>query len=173
MKVVLHICCGVCAAGVVEKLLSEGHEVCGYFFNPNIHPQEEYMRRLETAVKVAEEMKFTLEEGAYVPEDWCKETESLAGEPEGGRRCEVCYKYRLEGTYRYMKDSGLDVFTTTLTVSPHKSAEVINRIGVEIGSEHFLARDFKKKAGFQRANELAKEWHLHRQDYCGCVFSKR
>ena len=173
MKVALHICCGVCAAGVAERLLSEGHEVCGYFFNPNIHPQEEYQRRLDAALKAAEEMKFTLEEGPYVPEDWYKETESLAGEPEGGKRCEVCYKYRLEQTYRYMTESGLDVFTTTLTISPHKSAVVINRIGAEIGGDLFLARDFKKKAGFQRASELAKEWHLHRQDYCGCIYSKR
>lgn len=173
MKVALHICCGVCAAGVAERLLSEGHEVHGYFFNPNIHPREEYRRRLEAALKVAEEMKFTFEEGPYIPEDWNKETESLADEPEGGKRCEVCYKYRLEQTYRYMNESGLDAFTTTLTISSHKSAEVINRIGAEIGDDLFLARDFKKKAGFQRANELAKEWHLHRQDYCGCIFSKR
>jgi predicted adenine nucleotide alpha hydrolase (AANH) superfamily ATPase len=173
MKVALHICCGVCAAGVAERLLSEGYEVRGYFFNPNIHPQEEYQRRLDAALKVAEEMKFTLEEGPYMPENWYKETESLADEPEGGKRCEVCFRYRLEQTCRYMTESGLDAFTTTLTISPHKSAEVINRIGVEIGGDLFLARDFKKKAGFQRANELAKEWKLHRQDYCGCIFSKR
>ncbi len=173
MKVALHICCGVCAAGVAERLLSEGHEVRGYFFNPNIHPQEEYKKRLEAALKVAGEMKLVLEEGPYVPEDWLEKAEPLAGEPEGGRRCEVCYRYRLARTYQYMKDAGLDAFTTTLTVSPQKPAEVINRIGEEIGGDRFLARDFKKKAGFQRANELAGEWHLHRQDYCGCIYSKK
>ena len=172
MKVALHICCGVCAAGVAERLLTEGHEVRGYFFNPNIHPQEEYKRRLEAAVRVAEETGLVLEEGAYTPEDWYKEAESLADEPEGGRRCEVCYEYRLKQTYRYMTESGLDAFTTTLTVSPHKPAAIINRIGAEIGGDLFLSRDFKNKAGFQRANELAREWHLYRQDYCGCIFSK-
>ncbi len=173
MELVLHICCGVCAAGVVERLTSEGHRVHGYFYNPNIHPHEEYERRLEAAYKVAEELRFPLEEGPYIPEDWFKETESLKNEPEGGRRCEVCFRHRLEKTWLYLLDSGLDAFTTTLTVSPHKPAAVINRIGREIGGDRFLSRDFKKKAGFQRATELAKKWALYRQDYCGCIYSVR
>ncbi|MFC2069740.1 epoxyqueuosine reductase QueH [Chloroflexota bacterium] len=172
MKLALHICCGVCAAGVVERLVSEGHEVHGYFYNPNIHPQEEYDRRLEAARKVAGEMQFPLEAGPYNPEDWHRETESLADEPEGGRRCEVCFRHRLERTSQYSEESELDAFTTTLTVSPHKPAEVINRIGREIGGDRFLERDFKKGAGFQRAIELAKKWTLHRQDYCGCIYSR-
>ncbi len=173
MKLALHICCGVCAAGFVERLVAEGHEVHGYFCNPNIHPLEEYEKRLEAAQRVAGEMRFPLEAGPYVPEDWFKETESLADEPEGGRRCDVCFRHRLQKTYRYMEDSGLEIFATTLTISPHKPAVIINRIGREIGGDRFLERDFKKKAGFQRANELAKKWDIHRQDYCGCIYSKR
>ena len=173
MKVLLHICCGVCATGVVEKLTSEGHEVYGFFYNPNIHPQEEYERRLEAAYKVAEELNFPLEVGPYKPEEWLAETTSLENEPEGGRRCEVCFRHRLKRTYLYLQDSGLDAFTTTLTVSPHKSAAVVNQVGQEIGGERFLVRDFKKKAGFQRATELAKQWALHQQDYCGCIYSMR
>ena len=83
----------------------------------------------------------------------------------------VCFRYRLENTYRHLNEFGYDFFTTTLTIGPRKPADVVNRIGVEIGSEKFLVRNFKKKAGFQRANELSKEWELHRQNYCGCVFS--
>ncbi len=173
MKVVLHICCGVCAAGVVERLTSEGQEVYGFFYNPNIHPKEEYERRLEAAYKVAKELRFPLEVGPYIPEEWFAEIESLEDEPEGGRRCEVCFRHRLKKTYLYMQDSGYDTFTTTLTVSPHKSAAVVNRVGQEIGGDSFLVRDFKKKAGFQRATELAKEWALYRQDYCGCIYSMR
>ena len=173
MKVLLHICCGVCAAGVVERLTSEGHEVYGFFYNPNIHPQEEYERRLEAAYKVAEALSFPLEVGPYTPEEWFAETGSLEGEPEGGRRCEVCFRHRLKNTYLYLQDSGYDAFTTTLTVSPHKSAAVVNKVGQEIGGDRFLVRDFKKKAGFQRATELAKKWALHRQDYCGCIYSMR
>ena len=173
MKIVLHICCGVCAAGVVERLTSEGHEVIGFFYNPNIHPLEEYNRRLEVARELARKLDFPLEVAPYTPEEWLKETTSLENEPEGGKRCEVCFRLRLKGTYLYMKEHGWDAFTTTLTVSPHKSAEVINRVGREIGGERFLARDFKKKEGFKRTVELAKEWSLYRQNYCGCIYSLR
>ena len=173
MKVVLHICCGVCAAGVFEKLADEGHQVLGYFYNPNIHPQEEYQKRLEAARKVAEEMEFPLEAGIYAPEVWFEATGSLENEPEGGLRCEVCYRLRLMETALYSEKQGGDIFTTTLTVSPHKSADVINRLGQELGGDRFLARDFKKQAGFQRATVLAKKWALYRQNYCGCEYSRK
>jgi predicted adenine nucleotide alpha hydrolase (AANH) superfamily ATPase len=164
VKIVLHICCGVCA---------EGHLVLGLFYNPNIQPLEEYQRRLEVARTVARKMGFPLEVAPYVPEEWLKETSGLEDEPEGGRRCELCFRLRLEKTYLLMKDRGAQAFTTTLTVSPHKSAAVVNRVGVEIGGERFLVRDFKKQDGFKRAMALANEWALYRQDYCGCVYSMR
>jgi predicted adenine nucleotide alpha hydrolase (AANH) superfamily ATPase len=173
MKIVLHICCGVCAAGAVEALVREGHQVVGFFYNPNIHPAEEYQRRLKTAHRVAQELHFPLEVPVYEPEEWLKQTHSLRDEPEGGKRCQVCYRLRLEKTYDYMLDCRTDAFTTTLTISPHKSAQIINRIGQEIGSDKFLMKDFKKKEGFKGAVELAKRWQLYRQDYCGCIYSMR
>ena len=173
MKIILHICCGVCAAGVVERLTSEGHQVHGLFYNPNIHPLEEYERRLEVVHKVAKELNFPLEVPPYTPEEWFQETNSLGNEPEGGRRCEVCFRIRLKKAYLYMESHGWDVFTTTLTISPRKSADMVNRVGQEIGRERFLARDFKKKRGFQRTIELAKNWTLYRQNYCGCIYSLR
>ena len=173
MKIVLHICCGVCAAGVVERLTQEGHQVLGFFYNPNIHPLEEYSKRLEVAHTVARELNFSLIEAPYTPEEWLKETESLADEPEGGRRCEVCFRIRLARTHAYMIENGWDAFTTTLTISPHKSADVINRVGIEIGGDRFLARDFKKKEGFKRTMELAKKWALYHQNYCGCIYSMK
>ncbi|MFC2003989.1 epoxyqueuosine reductase QueH [Chloroflexota bacterium] len=171
MKVVLHICCGVCAAGAIERLNSEGHEVLGLFYNPNIHPLGEYERRLEAAHKVAKELDFPLEAGPYTPEEWFEQTSSLKNEPEGGRRCGVCFRLRLKKTYLYLQDCGWDAFTTTLTISPHKSADVINQAGQEIGGDRFLVKDFKKEAGFQRALELAKKLTLYRQNYCGCIYS--
>ena len=171
MKVVLHICCGVCAAGVVDRLTLEGHQVLGLFYNPNIHPLEEYERRLEATYKVAKELSFPLEAGPYKPEEWFEETSSLENEPEGGRRCGVCFRLRLKKVYLYLQDYGYDAFATTLTVSPHKSAEVVNKAGREIGGDRFLVRDFKKKAGFQRATKLARKWALYRQSYCGCIYS--
>ena len=173
MKVLLHICCGVCAAGVVERLTSEGNEVIGLFYNPNIHPVEEYKRRLEVANRVATEFGFPLAVLPYEPNEWFREAEPLANEPEGGRRCEICFRLRLRKAHDHMIEQEADAFTTTLTIGPRKSAEVINRIGYEIDRECFLVRDFKKKAGFQRAIELAKQWELYRQDYCGCVYSHR
>ena len=172
-KVLLHICCGVCAAGAAEQLLSEGFEVTGYFYNPNIYPYEEYQRRLEATRKVAEELNFPLEEGLYEPDEWMAATESLKEEPEGGKRCEVCFRYRLEDTNRRLNESDIDYFTTTLTIGPRKPADIVNRIGVEISRERFVVRDFKKKAGFQRATTLAKEWGIYRQNYCGCIYSMR
>jgi predicted adenine nucleotide alpha hydrolase (AANH) superfamily ATPase len=171
MKVLLHICCGVCAGSVAERLLSEGHEVTGYFFNPNIHPAAEYEIRLQVARTVAESVGFPVFTGAYKPEDWMKAIIGLEKEPEGGKRCEVCYRLRLESAFRYLQEHDFDVFTTTLTVSPHKPAVLINRIGREIGGDKFLARDFKKKDGFKRANEIAKKLGVYRQHYCGCVYS--
>jgi predicted adenine nucleotide alpha hydrolase (AANH) superfamily ATPase len=173
MKIVLHICCGICAAGVVERLTQEGHQVLGFFYNPNIHPLEEYNRRLEVARRVAGELNFSLIETPYTPDEWLKETESLADEPEGGRRCEVCFRFRLTKTRVCMEERGWDAFTTTLTISPRKNADVVNRVGIEIGGDKFLARDFKKKEGFKRTMELAKKWALYHQDYCGCVYSLR
>ncbi|MDD5082584.1 MAG: epoxyqueuosine reductase QueH [Dehalococcoidales bacterium] len=173
MNILLHICCGICAAGVVERLITEGHKITGLFYNPNIHPPEEYDRRLEVARRVAQKFDFPLEEVPYTPEEWLWETKSLANEPEGGRRCAVCFRLRLQTAYAYMERLGMDVFATTLTISPHKQARVVNRIGREIGGDKFLERDFKKQAGFQRAIALAQELSLYRQHYCGCRYSIR
>ena len=173
MKVVLHICCGVCAAGVATRLLEEGHDVSGFFYNPNLHPSEEFQRRLEVTRRVADELNLPLEAPPYKPEEWHREADFLSGEPEGGKRCEICFRLRLEETHRYMLEQGADAFTTTLTIGPRKSADVINRIGFDIGGDTFLARDFKKKGGFQKAIELARQWELYRQNYCGCVYSMR
>ncbi len=171
MKVVLHVCCGVCAAGAATRLQEEGHEVTGFFYNPNIYPETEFSRRLEVARRVAAELGFRLEAPDYRPEEWSKVAGHLPDEPEGGRRCDICYRLRLERTARFFATSDADAFTTTLTVGPMKRAAVINAIGQEIGGERFLARDFKKKEGYRRAITLAKQWDLYRQHYCGCEFS--
>jgi predicted adenine nucleotide alpha hydrolase (AANH) superfamily ATPase len=171
MRAVLHICCGVCAAGVAERLSEEGYQIQGFFYNPNIHPEDEYWRRQAVAERVAGEFTFPLETAPYQPAEWCEVAGDLPDEPEGGRRCDICFRLRLEKAHLYMLETGADAFTTTLTVGPRKSAAIINRIGCEIGGDRFLQRDFKKKAGFQRAIALAKQWQLYRQNYCGCSYS--
>ncbi len=173
MKIVIHICCGVCAAGAVKTLSEEGHQVIGFFYNPNIHPKEEYHKRLEAARRVAQELDFPLEVAPYQPGSWLKKTGHLKQEPEGGDRCRVCLRIRLEKTFAFLEDCGGDAFTTTLTISPHKSAETVNKIGYEFGGDRFMARDFKKKEGFKRATQLARQWGLYQQNYCGCIYSMR
>ena len=168
---VLHICCGVCAAGVVERLQAEGNEVEGLFYNPNIHPAEEYQHRLEVAREVAAHLHFTLTDLPYSPDGWDIVTKGLEGEPEGGKRCSVCYRLRLHKTWLYSLEKGAAAFTTTLTVSRNKPATIVNPIGQDIGGDRFLQRDFKKKNGSTRSAELAGEWGLSRQHYCGCRYS--
>lgn len=168
MRILLHICCGVCAAAAAERLIEDGHDVTGLFYNPNIYPLEEYQRRLEAARRVAQEMGFPLIEAPYDHREWASKTEGLEDETEGGRRCEVCFRIRLEESRRQMLELGFEAFTTTLTVGPRKAAQVINRIGGEVGGKAFMAADFKKKGGFNRAGELARRWNIYRQNYCGC-----
>ena len=171
MNIILHICCGICAAGAADALLKEGHRVSGYFYNPNIYPEEEYGMRLEAARRTAEHLGFDLVEGKYDPENWTPAVQSLGGEPEGGARCSICYRIRLEKAFGFMREMGADAFTSTLTISPHKPALEINRIGTQVGGTSFMARDFKKKDGFNKAAALAKNWEIYRQHYCGCVYS--
>ena len=171
-KVLLHVCCGVCATSVIERLREEGFDITAFFYNPNIHPQSEYLRRKETFIEVAERMKFPYMIGEYEVSEWMKRIKGFEKEPEGGKRCGICFKFRLMRTYEKFREGNFSYFTTTLTVSPYKNAEIINSIGKSIDKEAFLERNFKKKDGFKRSIELAKKWNLYRQDYCGCVFSK-
>lgn len=173
MKILLHICCGVCAAGAAETLLTEGHDITGYYFNPNTAPSAEYEKRLEAARAIAGIMRFPIIAALYNPKPWIEATDGMADEPEGGKRCEVCFRMRLQSTFDYLKESDFDAFTTTLTIGPMKSAETINRIGKEIGGDKFLSHDFKKNGGAQRAIQLARQYQIYRQNYCGCVFSLR
>ena len=173
MRILLHICCGVCAAGSTEQLISEGHLLTGYYYNPNIHPVEEYDKRLQAAQTVGGIMHFQVIVPTYSPEKWLESTANLSQEPEGGKRCAVCFRTRLQATYDYMRANDFEAFTTTLTIGPQKSTETINRIGKEIGGDRFLVRDFKKHGGYQRAVKLAKRYQIYRQNYCGCLYSLR
>lgn len=171
--VLLHICCGVCSSSVVERLRQEGFKVTGFFYNPNIHPEEEYKRRLEATRQVSQILDFPLIEGAYDKENWFEATKGLKDEPEGGKRCEICFKMRLEQTYKKSCQIDADCFTTTLSVSPHKNVLMINKIGKELDKKRFLDYDFKKRDGFKLAAKFSKKHNLYRQDYCGCVYSMK
>jgi len=171
MKVLLHICCAVCAASCVERLRAEGHQVSGFFYNPNVQPPEEYLNRLAAAESLAGYEKFPLLVGEYDPDEWFSQVQDLKDQPEGGERCSKCFSIRLSETARLAREKGFDAFTTTLTISSHKDSEVINDIGRGIAGDLFLRWDFKKNNGSKRANELAQKYDLYRQNYCGCVYS--
>lgn len=171
MKVLLHICCGTCASSTAERLMCEGYQVTGFFYNPNIHPVDEYKRRFNAAVEVARQLGFELIEGPYDRERWFEMVKGKEYSAEGGPRCEECFNMRLKKTHERFKRGVFDAFATTLTASPLKDVTLVNAIGRQIGGERFICADFKKKGGFARAMELSREWGLYRQDYCGCIYS--
>ena len=176
MRLLLHICCAPCASGCIERLQKDGYEITGYFYNPNIQPSSEYNRRWEEVARLQEVMGFGLYRGTYEPSRWFKEIKGLEGEKEGKRRCEVCYRLRLEETAILAKEIGIGQWTTTLSISPHKHFNKIKEIGEEVAKNYgmrFLPYDFKKKDGFKKSIELSKKYNFYRQDYCGCVFSRR
>ncbi len=173
-KLLLHICCAPDATYVISAL--RDYNLTGYFYNPNIYPEEEYILRLREMEGLAEKLGISLHPSSYDPERWFELTKGLEYEPERGRRCEICFRMRLESTARLAEEEGFDIFTTTLTISPHKDAELINKIGREIAANlrvEFMEADFKKKDGFKKSVELSKKYGLYRQDYCGCIYSKR
>ncbi len=176
-RILLHSCCGPCSSYCI-KALSEYFLVTVYWFNPNIHPLEEYQKRLETQKKLIElidaknPVEFLCDE--YLPDEFFALTKGYENEREGGARCEICFAERLEKTAQKAKEQGFDFFTTTLTVSPHKDAQKINLIGQELAEKYgvkFLPSDFKKKNGYLQSIELSQKYGLYRQNYCGCAFS--
>jgi epoxyqueuosine reductase len=169
--VLLHICCGICASWSIEKLKADGHQVTGFFYNPNIFPKQEYMRRLAVALQVCKAQGISLIEGPYDPAEWASAVTGLEKEPEGGARCLKCFEMRLLKTAKRAKQLRMEFIATTLTISPHKDAEVINRTGKSIAPGVFLEYNFKKEDGFKKANEFAKDHDLYRQHYCGCQYS--
>lgn len=174
MKLLLHTCCAPCASHCVFALLEKGHEVALFFSNANIAPKEEFERRLASAELLARETGVELLVDKPEHEEWLKcVAAGLEGEPEGGKRCEKCFRYSLKRTAAAAAAGGFDAFTTSLTVSPHKRSETVFAAGRLEGGARFLEENFKKKNGFLHSLELSKKYGLYRQSYCGCEFSLR
>ncbi len=170
-RLLLHICCGVCAFYPIEYLKKKGFSVSGFFFNPNIYPPQEYTRRKENLLKVTSLTQIELVSEEYLFGEWLAMASPYSLEPQGGKRCLLCYRLRLETTYQKALNLNFDYFSTTLTISPHKDSKKIIEIGLGIDKERFLAIDFKKDGGFTETMKLAKKHNLYRQRYCGCKFS--
>lgn len=178
-SLLLHSCCAPCSSYVL-KYLSEYFKITLLYFNPNISPESEYMKRVAEQKRLIESMplknKVEFIEGRYEPREFYDAVKGYEEEPEGGRRCHICYEMRLREAAEYAKKGGYDYFTTTLSISPLKKSDVLNEIGERVGTEYGIAHlpsDFKKRNGYKQSIELSKEYDLYRQNFCGCVFSKR
>lgn len=174
-RMVLHTCCAPCSTHILE-LLKEVFDLALYFYDPNIHPREEYEKRRDEMRGYAETISIPFIEGPYDIERWFDVTRGHEDDREGSERCFICYEMRLGEAARFARDNGFGFFGTVLSVSPHKNAKKINEIGVSLSREYgirYLEADFKKRDGFKRSIALSKEHGLYRQDYCGCIYSMR
>ncbi|WP_084042306.1 ribonuclease HII [Hippea sp. KM1] len=172
-RLLLHACCAPCATSVIERLKGD-YDVEVFFYNPNIHPKREYEIRLEEIKRLCQHHDIKLHVGEYNPKRWVDMVKVYKNEPEGGKRCVLCYADRMKQTVKLAEELGFDYFTTTLSVSPLKDYRKIKSIGDVLAARYgidFEDTDFKKKDGFKRSVELSKEFGFYRQTYCGCVYS--
>lgn len=175
-KLLLHICCAPDGSIPVPDLISEGWNVTGFFYGSNIHPLDEYMKRLEAVNILKSHNNIECVACKYNPAEWLKSVEGLENEPEGGKRCTQCFKIQLEACADEAVKLGCEYISTTLTISPHKNVNLINSIGENAASSHGLKwekRIWRKNNGFLRSVKMSRELGLYRQNYCGCVFSFR
>ena len=179
-KLLLHACCAPCSSYCLE-FLRNYFDVTVFFYNPNITEDAEYHKRVQEEKRLIGEYnqkegrKIEIIEGKYNPPDFYSAVRGYEDCREGGERCRKCFELRLLETARVAKKSGFEFFTTTLTISPLKNADVLNEVGENAAREvgvRFLPSDFKKKEGYKRSIELSREYGLYRQDFCGCSFSK-
>jgi len=169
-KILLHICCGPCSIYPLSKLREEGWEVVGFFYNPNIYPEEEFLRRRDTLYEFSKRENCEVIYFDYTPEDFFLQIEPNL---PATKRCPQCWALRISKTAQYAQENNFSLFTTTLLGSPYQNHEIIREIGEKIAQKYgvgFLYRDFRM--GFWNAQNRAKELNLYRQNYCGCVYSK-
>ncbi len=175
----LHACCAPCSSAVLYRL-ADIFKITIYYYNPNIMEEEEYQKRvleIKNFIKLIKtKYPISFIEGPYNVNEYLDEIKGLENELEGGSRCFKCYNLRLEKTAQIAKDLNFDYFTTTLSISPYKNAKWLNEIGKSLENKYnikYLYADFKKKDGYKKSIELSNKYHLYRQNYCGCIYSKR
>lgn len=178
-KILLHSCCAPCSSQVIT-LLTEYFDITILYYNPNIYPKDEYIKRKEEQIKLINEIehknKIDIIDSDYENNIYENTIKGLENEPEGGKRCQQCFILRLEKTAQIAKKLNYNYFSTTLTVSPHKNSTIINNIGYELEKKYnikWLPSDYKKEEGYKKSIELSKKYNLYRQDYCGCKYSVR
>lgn len=174
-RLLLHICCASCAVYVFNKL-SADYSVTGYFYNPNIQPTDEYIFRLQEAVRISRLNHWPMIYGPYNSDDWFIQIKGHEKEPERGRRCSLCFSMRLRETFEVARSGNFNFVASTLSISPYKVTNQINREGLALSQEYsinFLPENFKKKNGFRLGKAMAMDLGIRHQNYCGCIFSKK
>lgn len=177
-KLLLHACCAPCSSAVLERI-AKYFDITILYYNPNITEKEEYEKRLKEIKNFVKKLNIEnikVIEGRYEPNEFFNLATGLEKEKERGKRCYKCYELRLKETAKIAEELNFDYFTTTLSISPYKNSKWLNEIGETLNKEYkptYLYADFKKKNGYKRSIELSKEFGLYRQDYCGCIYSKK
>lgn len=178
-SLLLHACCAPCSSYVLEYL-SQFFKITLFYYNPNITEETEYRKRTAEAERLISEMPVknpvSFMEGKYDPESFFEMAKGFEDIPEGGERCFKCYRLRIAEAADIAKQSGFDYFTTTLSISPLKNAQKLNEIGGEEAQRvgvPYLFSDFKKREGYKRSIQLSAQYNLYRQNYCGCIYSKK
>ena len=180
-RLLLHSCCGPCSSYVITYL-TNNFDITVLYYNPNIYPYEEYIKRKNEQIKIIELLNsksknnIDIMDCDYDNNLYEEKIKGLEMEPERGKRCEICYKLRIEKTANIAKENNYDYFCTTLSVSPYKNANLINKIGEEMERKYkikWLYSDFKKKDGYKKSIMLSQKYNLYRQNYCGCIYSKK
>lgn len=175
-KLLLHICCAPDATVPWQELANEGYNTAGFMYGGNIHPAEEYERRAEALKSFSAAVGMEVVVDLWEPAKWLDVTKALAGEPEGGGRCRVCFALQLETAARFASGNGYAYLSTTLTISPHKNPKTVNEIGAKTAEKYGLVwveKIWRANNGFKRSVEMSKRLGLYRQNYCGCVYSER
>lgn len=173
-KLLLHSCCAPCSSAVIERL-KDVFDLTVYYYNPNLDSEKEFELRAEEQKRLCSLFNVKCVVEPFNSEEFLSQVKGLEEEMEGGKRCAKCFYIRLKKSAQMAKEGDYDYFTTTLTISPLKNANMLNTIGNAVGKEvgvMFLPSDFKKKNGYYRSIELSKQYELYRQNYCGCIFSK-
>ena len=176
-KLLLHSCCAPCAGEIMEAVAASGIDTTIYFYNPNIHPKEEYEIRKDENIRFAEKLGFDFIDADYDKDNWFERIKGLENEPERGKRCTVCFDMRFERTALYAYENNFKVFATTLGISRWKDLEQINNSGLKAAKRYnsldFWDFNWRKQGGSSRMLEISKKEKFYKQEYCGCVYSLR
>jgi len=172
-KFLLHTCCAPCSVAIIDELKNK-FNLTVFFYNPNIHPEKEYLKRKKYVKQVCVKWGVKMVDADYEVDKWNKAVVGLEKEPEMGKRCLVCFEIRLKKTAKYSADNNFDIFSTSLTSGRNKKADIINPIGMRLADKYnveYLVEDWKKQGRQERANKMIDQQDIYRQDYCGCKYS--